>query len=63
MDKLINSDNTSLSDMVDGFFSYKFNRYKNKIDLAIKKMRGQVVCDSEIIMSDMIDPQYFINSI
>ena len=31
---------TTISDMVDGFLSYKFNRYKSKIDVALKKMRG-----------------------
>ena len=62
MDKLIDNE-TSLGDMVDGFFSYKMNRYKNKIDIAMKKMRGQVVCDSDIIMADLLEPQYFINSL
>lgn len=49
--------------MVDDFFSYKFSRYRNKLDLAVKKMKGQVVCDSDIIMADLLEPQYFINSL
>lgn len=59
----LNEEDTSLTDMVDGFFSYKLNRYKNKIDLTLRRMRGQIVCESDIIMSDILEPQYFINSI
>lgn len=55
MNKLVDSD-TSISDMVDGFVSYKINRYKAKLDIAVKKMRGQVVCDSDIIMTDLLEP-------
>lgn len=42
--------------MVDAFFSYKFNRFVNKIDVSVKKMRGEVVCDSEIINADLLEP-------
>jgi hypothetical protein len=62
MQKLVDSD-TSLSDMVDGYFSYKFNRYKARLDIAVKKMTGQVVCDSDIIMPEEIHPQYLFNSL
>lgn len=62
MDKLVDTD-TSISDMVDGVFSYKFNRYRNKLDIAMKRLRGQVVCDSDIIMADLLEPQYLFNSI
>ncbi len=62
MDKMVDSD-TTITDIVDGFFQYKINRYKNRIDLAMKRMRGQTVCDSDIIMADLLEPQYFINSI
>ena len=62
MDKLVDS-NTSISDMVDGFFSYKINRYKNKLDFAFKRISGQMVCDSDIIMADLLEPQYFMNSL
>lgn len=49
--------------MVDGFVSYKFNRYRNKIEVAVKKIKGEVVCDSDIIMSDILEPQFFVNSV
>jgi inhibitor of KinA sporulation pathway (predicted exonuclease) len=62
MQKLIDDD-TSLSDMIDGFFSYKVNKYINKADNAFKRMRGEVVCESDIIMADLLEPQYFINSL
>ena len=39
MDTLLDS-HTTIPDMVDAFFSYKFNRYNNKIDVVVKKMRG-----------------------
>jgi hypothetical protein len=39
MDKMVDSD-TTITDIVDGFFQYKINRYKNRIDLAMKRMRG-----------------------
>ncbi len=55
MDKFTRQD-TSISDMVDGFFSYKVNRYKNKIDNAVRKMKGEPVIDSEIIMADLLEP-------
>ncbi|TNV84945.1 hypothetical protein FGO68_gene6042 [Halteria grandinella] len=62
MNKLTDQE-TSLTDMVDGFVSYKLSRYRNKFDLAVRKMKGQVVCDSDIIMADLLEPTYFINSI
>jgi hypothetical protein len=54
---------TSITDMVDGFVSYKINRYRTKLDHAVKRMRGEVVCDSDIIMADLLEPQYLVNSI
>lgn len=55
MQQLVDSD-TSLSDMVDGYVSYKLNSYKTKLDFAMKRMTGQVVCDSDIIMPEEIHP-------
>jgi len=54
---------TSITDMVDGFVSYKINRYRTKLDHAVKRMKGEVVCDSDIIMADLLEPQYLFNSI
>lgn len=47
---------TSITDIVDGFFSYKVNRYMNKIDTAVRKIKGQPVLDSDIIMADLLEP-------
>jgi hypothetical protein len=55
MDKMFDK-SSSIGDMVDGYFSYKFNRYKNKIEYAVKKIRGEVICDSDIIMADLMEP-------
>lgn len=41
--------------MVDGFVNYKLSRFKNKIEVAIKKARGDVVCDSEILNEDLLE--------
>ena len=54
---------TSITDMVDGFVSYKINRYRAKLDHAVKRMKGEMVCDSDIIMADLLEPQYLVNSI
>lgn len=62
MDKMFDK-STSITEMVDGYFNYKFNRYKNKIEVAVKKIKGEVVCDSDIIMADLMEPSYLINSI
>jgi hypothetical protein len=40
--------------MVDGFLNYKINRYKNKLVVALKKIKGDVVCDSDILGEDML---------
>ena len=62
MDKMT-SDETSIGDMLGGFVQYKINWYRNRIDMGVKKMRGEVVCDSDIIMADLLEPQYLINSL
>jgi hypothetical protein len=51
MNKL-NDKNTSIQESVDGFVNYKINRYKNKLVGAVKKMKGEMVCDSDIINED-----------
>jgi hypothetical protein len=62
MDRMC-SDESSIGDVLGGFVHYKINWYRNKIDVGVKKMRGEIVCDSDIIMADLLEPQYFINSI
>jgi hypothetical protein len=42
--------------MVDGYLNYKINRYKNKLEVAVKKIKGEVVCDSDIINADLLEP-------
>jgi hypothetical protein len=42
--------------MVDGFLNYKINRYKNRLVVALKKIKGDVVCDSDILGEDMLQP-------
>ncbi len=55
MDKMF-AEESSIQEIVDGFVSYKFNRYKNKLEFAVKRMRGQAVCESDIIMADLLEP-------
>ena len=62
MDKMVDHQ-SSVSDIIDGFFQYKINRYRNRLDLAFRKMRRETVCDSDIIMADLLEPQFFINSL
>ena len=62
MDKMADS-HTSVAEIVDGYVNYKINRYRTKIDMAFKKLRGEVVCDSDIIMQDLLEPQFFVNSV
>jgi hypothetical protein len=62
MDRMC-SDETTIGDVLGGFVNYKINWYRNKIDVGVKKMRGEVVCDSDIIMADLLEPQYIINSL
>ena len=62
MDRMC-SEESSIGDVLGGFVHYKINWYKNKIDVGVKRMRGETVCDSDIIMADLLEPQYFINSL
>lgn len=41
--------------MVDGFLNYKINRYKNKLEVAVKRIKGDVVCESDILNEDLLD--------
>ncbi|CDW84414.1 UNKNOWN [Stylonychia lemnae] len=59
----LNDQNTSIHESIDGFVNYKINRYKNKLVGAVKKMKGDIVCDSEIINDDQLETQFFVNSI
>ena len=45
MEKM-NDKSASVTEMLDGYVNYKFNRYKSKIDVAFKKVRGELTCDS-----------------
>ena len=53
MDK-INDRSTPVSEVLDGFVYYKINRYKNKIENAVKKIKGEMTCDSDILNEDML---------
>lgn len=55
MDRMC-SDESSIGDVLGGFVNYKINWYRNKIDVGVKKMRGEIVCDSDIIMADLLEP-------
>jgi hypothetical protein len=55
MDKMFDK-STTIPELVDGFFSYKLNRYKNRFEVAVKKIKGEVICDSDIIMADLLEP-------
>jgi hypothetical protein len=54
---------TSLTQMVDGFVSYKLSKCRSKFDYAVQKMKGQIVCDSDMIMAGLFEPTYLISSI
>lgn len=54
---------STVTEIIDGFVNYKLNRYKNKLDTVVRKIKGEVVCDSEIIMEDLLDPQYLVNAV
>jgi hypothetical protein len=41
--------------MVDGFVYYKFNRYKNRIESAVKKIKGETTYESEIFRNDLME--------
>ena len=43
LDKIYDN-SASVTDVIDGFVSYKLNRYKNKLSVAVRKMRGKVIC-------------------
>ena len=51
----INDKSTSVSEMVDGFMYYKYNRYKNKIESAVKKIKGETTFESEIFRNDLME--------
>lgn len=62
MKKLEDTD-TSISEMFESFLGYKINRYKNVLDRAVRKMKGEVTCESEILTEDCLTPQYLFNSV
>lgn len=39
----------SVTEIIDGYFNYKLNRWKTKVDTTIKRIKGEVTCDSDII--------------
>ena len=49
--------------MIDSFVSYKFNRYKTKLESAVKRMKGEMICDSELVTQDLLEPQVLVNSL
>lgn len=49
--------------MVDGFVSYKLSRARSKFDHAVRKMKGEVICDSDIIMAGLYEPTYLISTL
>ena len=59
----LNDKNTTIQESLDGFVNYKINRYKNKIAGAVKKIKGETLCDSAIINEDNFETQFLVNSI
>lgn len=55
MDKMFDK-SSSLGEVVDGFVSYKINKYKSWMDNTVKKFRGELACESDIIMADLLEP-------
>ena len=49
--------------MVDDFVHYKFSRYKNKIESAVKKIKGEPTFESDIFQNDIMEGQFLFNSI
>lgn len=76
MDKMLDKD-ASITELVDGYFNYKINRYKNYMDFTFKRIKGEFLglgeelseglqgkySGSDIIMADILEPQFLINSI
>lgn len=50
----MNDSNTSVIEMVDVYLNYKINRYKNKVHSTIKKYKGDLVCESDILNDDFL---------
>lgn len=59
----MNDRETPITELVDDFFSYKVNKVKRKIDNAVRRFKGDVVCSSDIIMADLLEPQFLMDSI
>ena len=59
----MNQKDSSATEIIDGFVNYKLNRYKSKLDNVVKKIKGEVVCNSDIIMEDILEPQYLVNAL
>ena len=55
MNKMTSSDST-VPELIDDYFNYKFHRYVDKVERYFKKIRGEVYCDSEIIAQDVLEP-------
>ena len=45
----MNEKETSVTEIIDGFVNYKLNRYKTRLDTVVRKIKGEVICDSEIL--------------
>jgi hypothetical protein len=41
--------------MIDSYASFKFNAYLTKLESAMKRIKGEVVCDDEFITTDLLD--------
>lgn len=61
--KKLNNKETPAQEMIDSFLIYKFNRYKTKMEQAVKKIKGEMVIESELITTDLLDSQVLINSL
>jgi hypothetical protein len=61
--KKLNNKHTPAQEMIDSFLSYKFNRYKTKLESTVKRIKGEMVLESELITTDLLDSQVLINSL
>ena len=53
--KKLNDKDTSVREMIDSYASCKFNIYMTKLESAFKRVKGEVVCEDEMITSDLLD--------
>lgn len=59
----MNQKDSSVTEIIDGFVNYKINRYKSKLDTVVRRIKGEVICDSDIIQEDQLQPQYVVHAI